>query len=103
MAFFGTLTADGPDGEIYIENGLSGISIPRPNSISAPKISLVANAKGSITTGAGVVLTAPEELNLVATDGAIGGKAPIVVDTADLLVLTNGLASITNISTGPLI
>lgn len=92
----GTLTANGDGGAIGIANFLGGVTIT--NQVQAEAISMVAGAKGAIsTTGVGKI-RATGILALAAQAGAIGSKAGLAVDTAALAFSTPGAVSISNTS-----
>lgn len=91
----GALSANGNDGEINVTNLAGGITVGVAGSLSAPTMKLVAGLKGALTSVG--VLTAANRLELSSGTGAIGGKKPLFVNTANLMAVTNGVVGIDNL------
>jgi len=93
---FGTITTTGT-GEVNITNFNGGITLVNQAAVTArTQHYTLGGAKGAFLAS-GVVVNALDELSIISTGaGAIGGKAPIVVNTADLTLRGNGTVGVTN-------
>lgn len=93
----GTLSAAGETGSIAINNGLGSVQVAQNGAMTAPSILLSAGARGSILANSGVVINASSDLTLIA-GGAIGGRAPLLINTPNLVAQSNGVVGISSVS-----
>ncbi len=91
----GSLTADGPGGEVAITNLGGGISVLTNSALVADEMRFAIGGSGAFVAN-NVTINATERLSFLGTTGAIGGSKPLQVITADLSVNTAGLVNIQN-------
>jgi len=92
----GNLSAAGGGGIISVSNRFGGLTISSSAALTSDSLSLFAGAKGKITTGKGVVLSAADNIFLSADQGTIGGSKPLLINTAYLNALGGSTIGVSN-------